>query len=1132
MENKGVWGVTNAELESAVAAVDSTAFMVPARIVRRVLRHDRGLTESGLRLPHRKTYFVGRESLLQIVEPSEIGVASIDDVPETSILLARPEPEQLSAITRPRVLLKYWRLLYHARVHVELERKIADGRLTTAMVQERVAAIGRLEFEEIRSVLKQESLLLPPVDDTSIYVEFVAVYFELKFFASRLLADYFPSIRDWSAIDALVEQDFSGREWFASTRLPGSPEPHEQTIEDEESLTERRADPAATNPRKQSDRLYCRLMNLADRARVRGNDVRSSIMRWWAALRIGPKLARAAREQGREDLRHLAERLAAAVGMSGTERAAWGDVLEEMLPVAARGIWNAEARFLYDLQKACLDHEQGVFQLDVMGWLTSLGRRSLKRELPHQREVLISKHLRGAQARLPSLRMPAIRREQMAELLHGAVERAEEDLRTSLRPQIVAALDEVGLRATNRPEQVARKKLIEELLDRVVERGFFNMGDVRDAISRNNLKLRDIVHWSELWTGDEALRADHALAKRLDGVYRRGEIYRRVPQWLSSAAFGTVIGRLVTKYVAIPFGGAYMFLVFAHYILLEAHLVDEKADFRTKPLIALVGCIIMMLYSPTFRAGCWEVIRAVGRLIADLFVVWPRRLMQLELVQRFMTTGVYRALQQFVFKPLLSTIVLGLLLMLWRFQRIGWQGWLSVFVVANLLVNSKWGRAVDEWLSDLGHRSWHQLRMRIFTTVVHAVMEFFHEALEGMERMLYAVDEFLRFRTGENRWATGFKATAGFIWYFINYLVRFCVTLLIEPQINPIKHFPVVTVSHKIILPLAIPAGVGQASILGAQFMWLFNMSMESANWLAGSIVWCIPGIFGYVAWELRNNWFLYDANRSVNLKAVIVGHHGETTTRLLRSGFHSGTIPKTFAKLRRADRKALAIGAWDDSRKYRDRLHEVQEAVSHFVSRELLEILNLSAHCGSLKLRLTDVSMGLNHLRLTIVGEEPNVDPLVITLQEKSSWLTARMTLPSWYERLSVEQIRTLMSAVSGFYKMCGVEFVHEQIEQCFAPDVPRYDFSDRGLIVWPDAQSESPVLYDLRTNAEQSQLVSPTVPCSLPTLDRQRLYFAAAPIRWAQWVDMWERESKRLDDDSPGRSLHRPWGSTLEAS
>ncbi|MGC3966362.1 MAG: hypothetical protein QM775_03020 [Pirellulales bacterium] len=37
MENKGVWGVTNAELESAVSAADATAFMVPARIVRGVL---------------------------------------------------------------------------------------------------------------------------------------------------------------------------------------------------------------------------------------------------------------------------------------------------------------------------------------------------------------------------------------------------------------------------------------------------------------------------------------------------------------------------------------------------------------------------------------------------------------------------------------------------------------------------------------------------------------------------------------------------------------------------------------------------------------------------------------------------------------------------------------------------------------------------------------------------------------------------------------------------------------------------------------------------------------------------------------------------------------------------------------
>ncbi|MBL9083230.1 MAG: hypothetical protein JNK76_15560 [Planctomycetales bacterium] len=1121
MENKGVWGVTNSELESAVAAVDATAFMVPARIVRRVIRKDRELSDSGLRLPHRKTYFLGRESLLRFVEPAEIGIPSAAEVPETVILLARPEPEQLSAITRPRVLLKYWRLLFHARVHVELERSVLEGRLNEQTVDQRIAAIGRLQFEEIRTVLKQENMLLPPVDDTSIYIEFVAVYFELKFFAPRLLADYFPSIDDWSAVEALLEQDFPAKHWFAATRLPGSPEPHEQTVDDEETLVERRADPAATNPRKQSDRLYCRMMNIADRARVNGNDVRSSLMRWWAALRIGPKLARAAREQGREDLRHLAQRLADAIEVVGTQQTAWGDLLEEMLPLAARGIWNSEARFLYDLQKACLDHERGVFHLDVMGWLKSFARRPLKRELKHQREVLIVKHLRGARDRLASLRIPAMRRKQLGDLLEAAVEHAEEELRATLRPYLVEGLDEVGLRAGNRPEEVARKKLVEELLDRVVNRGFFNMGDLRDAVSRNNLKLRDIVHWRELWTGDEALRADTALAVKLEGVYRRGEFYRRVPQWLSSAAFGTTIGRLLTKYGVIPFGGAYMVLAFVQHSLSKKFVEERGVELRSAPLIGLLGCIVIMLYAPTFRAGCWEVLKAIGRLLHDVFVVWPKRLLETDVMRRFMATGAYRALQQFVFKPLVSTIVLGVLLMLMQFRTIGWQGWLGVFVVANLLVNSKWGRAVDEWLGDLGHRSWHHLRIRIFTTVVHAITEFFDEALEAMERMLYAVDEFLRFRTGENRWTTGVKAAVGFVWYFINYLVRFCVTLLVEPQVNPIKHFPVVTVSHKIILPLAPMFTSWLAPTLGQANAWTVVIST----------IWLIPGVFGYLVWELKENWRLYEANRSTNLKPVVVGSHGESVVRLLRWGFHSGTIPKTYSKLRRADRKALAVGSWDGSRKYRDRLDHMEEDVEHFITREFIEILRMSAHCGPLGLELKHVVLGLNHLQIDIGNDEEAAEPLTLTLREQAGWLTARMTLPAWYERLSVEQARTFMSAVSGFYKMCGVEFVHEQIEQCFAPDVPRYDFCDQGLLVWP-LGADLPVLYDMTRPTEPSQLVSPAEPCSLPTLDRQRLFFAAAPIRWAQWVDMWERESRRLDDDAQLRGPARPWGTTLEAS
>src|SRR5262249_8930476 len=142
----------------------------------------------------------------------------------------------------------------------------------------------------------------------------------------------------------------------------------------------------------------------------------------------------------------------------------------------------------------------------------------------------------------------------------AAARSAEEQLRVRLRPLIGHVMDDVELRPTNLPERVALKKLIEELLDNVVHSGFLTMGNVRDAISRNNLKLRNLASLDEFVRGDQLLQADRRLAGVLDGVYRRGEFYVRWLQRVSSLAFGTAIGRFLTQYVVIPFGGAYVAL--------------------------------------------------------------------------------------------------------------------------------------------------------------------------------------------------------------------------------------------------------------------------------------------------------------------------------------------------------------------------------------------------------------------------------------------------------------------------------------------------------------------------------------------------------------------------------------------
>ena len=108
---------------------------------------------------------------------------------------------------------------------------------------------------------------------------------------------------------------------------------------------------------------------------------------------------------------------------------------------------------LYDLQTVCVDHERGIYKLDVVGWVLSLGRQSIKRFLPGQRDVMVSKHLRSAARRLPSARLSPRTRSRLAALLQSAVHRAEAVLRARFKPAIDRALDKVKLLPQNPPEQ-------------------------------------------------------------------------------------------------------------------------------------------------------------------------------------------------------------------------------------------------------------------------------------------------------------------------------------------------------------------------------------------------------------------------------------------------------------------------------------------------------------------------------------------------------------------------------------------------------------------------------------------------------------------------------------------------------
>src|SRR5438034_907614 len=104
------------ELVRVLKGVDPTVFLVPPRVLRRVIKRDRKIGGVNLLVPHRKSYVIHRDSLLGIADRDELGVRDADELPPRVILLSLPEPDRLAKLSLEEALLKYWMLLFHARI--------------------------------------------------------------------------------------------------------------------------------------------------------------------------------------------------------------------------------------------------------------------------------------------------------------------------------------------------------------------------------------------------------------------------------------------------------------------------------------------------------------------------------------------------------------------------------------------------------------------------------------------------------------------------------------------------------------------------------------------------------------------------------------------------------------------------------------------------------------------------------------------------------------------------------------------------------------------------------------------------------------------------------------------------------
>jgi hypothetical protein len=288
--------------------------------------------------------------------------------------------------------------------------------------------------------------------------------------------------------------------------------------------------------------------------------------------------------------------------------------------------------------------------------------------------------------------------------------------------------------------------------------------------------------------------------------------------------------------------------------------------------------------------------------------------------------------------------------------------------------------------------------------------------------------------------------------------------------------------------------------------------------------------------WELKENWRLYAANRKKGLSRVVIGKHGENMLRLLKPGFHSGTLPKLFAKLRRAERKARSGGNWRPVRKYLHALERFELSIRRYIEREFLTLLAGSNCPCAAAINPREIRLATNRVLIFFACDNFANDDLSLALEIHCDWLAGGVARAGWTRRLPDYQRQAIISAILGLYKTAGLQLVEQQIKAAFSPLDVAYDISRRGIIVYPNTMlchpehhtdshtgqhpersvgsPQADILYDFKENIiiTPQSAVGNLQPV-MPAVDRSKLMFSELEITWRQWVDWWETYQKTPD-------------------
>jgi hypothetical protein len=1104
------------QLQERLQRVEPAVRLVSERHLLQVLYY---LTDWGYSYPLHPglPYWVSRSDLAAMGTLPEVVFQGQES---QLLLITTPDDRLLDHLPEPVQLRAYWRLLFQAAIVRRWEQRFQQEGRVSQNYWQRLQRWGPAVAREILHVLQEEHFLPEQVEAPAVYRTFSAVYLDLAFFEPERVQDFFPSLPSVDQIRTELANEIAAEELLLQTRPEGTAEACEsQGLEEHwwelphpsdarpTAISAEGPSPSKRGGERSDDIL--KLKEQAIAAAERGNWIRAAILQMRRAeLETSEVEQGHAHTEAESSLQHVVNGLAQLWNWDEAMQREWQQALRPLLPLAAQGRWPRAARCLYELQKLQNTLQRDVYAVDLVEFLVTLGRRPIVRHLPHVRLVRQLMSLHKAQRQMQRSGLSQAVQLRLNQLFIHQIGQLEHAIRERLAPLIRDCLHQAGLIPTTVAEEVGREKLIAELLDQICTSGYARFGHLRDAVARNTLKLPDLQGAGEWLRGDGLLRADALLAEALDGIYHRGEIYLRNLQRFSAVFFGTVFGRWLTLYLALPFGGAFLILMFleelrhmgekvvhlfipamtttapvtpsttpevaeaaidaetglviappprpAHALPQEDWTEDWDAEDPTSetntpsspstatssdgrilwygsepgsalvtgvltssaavttpekhqpswlvapPTILAVGIFfLLLLHVAAFRRYVVQFLWRTGVLLRLVLWQWPRAIWRAPLFRSLRQSRPVRFLFHHFWTPTILTLLCYLVLILLGVNPVFLFDWLWMVIWAGLTIayNTPWGWVIQDRIAEALADWWRQVRVNLIPGLISVFIDWFHRLVNWVERGLYAVDEWLRYRRGDSRGQVALKAVLGLLWFPIAYTFRFVFYLLVEPQVNPIKHFPVVTVSHKVIWPL-----VPQIADWTGISVWTVSMIING-----------IPGIFGFIAWELKENWRLYAANRPRRLYPAVIGSHGETMRGLLRPGFHSGTLPRCYRKLRRAQTP-------DRQTYWRQSLHHVTDEIQHFVEREFITILHRVA-AESLPLQVTHILTGCR--RVTVHFHHPHLGtvPLQIAFEEIDGRIHAEIVEWGWTQRLNDEQRSLLILALRGLLDKAAVE-------------------------------------------------------------------------------------------------------------